>query len=348
MPPSTGIWAAETGHELGDWLRFDIDRIEDRLLDIFSLVADRTKIEWLELQEELEKDPLYHSGEVTGPGTLYCSSCNESLHFHHTARIPTCPKCSNETFRRWPSTTSRATPESVHDVPGDTSRSQSFIYCPMPVICQGSPDSATVREIPASVIPDPRIFLRLPAADDRYTITLAIHEWPLLLQPRGDLRMKRTLTGTVLLIASSTAFAEAPGGPNCGWGNMLFEGQSGTPSHIVATTTNGTSGNNTFGMTSGTNGCSTDGKLTYGGDAMINTSAIMDEFSEDVARGYGDALNAVAVMIGVEQQDRDTFARVMHENFTTIFPSEDVTAEHALASVNTVMKNDPRLAKYAV
>ena len=97
-----GRHLAETSHELGDWLRFDIDRIEDRLLEIFSLVADPTKIEWLELQEELEKDPPYHSGEVTGPGTLYCSSCNEPLHFHHTARIPACPKCDNETFRRWP------------------------------------------------------------------------------------------------------------------------------------------------------------------------------------------------------------------------------------------------------
>ena len=97
-----GRHLAETSHELGDWLRFDIDRIEDRLLDIFSLVADRTKIEWMELQEELEKDPPYHSGEITGPGTLYCSACNEPVHFHHTARIPPCPKCRNGTFRRWP------------------------------------------------------------------------------------------------------------------------------------------------------------------------------------------------------------------------------------------------------
>ena len=97
-----GRHLAETSHELGDWLRFDIDRIEDRLLEIFSLVADRTKIEWMELQEELEKDPPYHSGEITGPGTLYCSACNEPVHFHHTARIPPCPKCRNGTFRRWP------------------------------------------------------------------------------------------------------------------------------------------------------------------------------------------------------------------------------------------------------
>lgn len=97
-----GKHLAETRHELADWLRFDISLIEDQLLDVFSRVADRTRLEWLELQEELDKDPPYHSGEVTGPGSLYCAACNEAVHFHHVARIPECPACGNTTFRRWP------------------------------------------------------------------------------------------------------------------------------------------------------------------------------------------------------------------------------------------------------
>ena len=156
------------------------------------------------------------------------------------------------------------------------------------------------------------------------------------------------LLAVVLLGVSYMAMAAAPGGPNCGWGNLLFRGQSGLPSHLVAVTTNGTSGNATFGMTSGTNGCSTDGKLTYGGKDMIDVSSIMDEFSEDVARGNGDAMNAIAAMIGVEQKDREVFAQAMHENFAMIFPSENVTAQQVLISVNMVMKKDGRLAKYAV
>jgi hypothetical protein len=156
--------------------------------------------------------------------------------------------------------------------------------------------------------------------------------------------MKRVIAGIVILGASSVAMAESPGGPGCGWGNMLFEGQSGMGPHFLATTTNGTSGNKTFGMTTGTNGCETSGTLTYGGKSMI--SSIMGEFTEDVARGEGDALNAVAVIYGVEQQDRATFAQVMHENFAVIFPSEDVTADDMMASIEEIMKADARLAKY--
>lgn len=156
--------------------------------------------------------------------------------------------------------------------------------------------------------------------------------------------MKKAIISAALLTVSSSAFAAAPGGPDCGWGNLLFDGQSGIGPHFLASITNGTSGNATFGMTTGTNGCSANGTLTYGGASLLGS--IMDEFSEDVARGDGEAMNAVAVMYGIEKADRATFASVMHENFTALFPSENVTAEEVMASMNEVMKADSRLAKY--
>jgi hypothetical protein len=36
----------------------------------------------------------------------------------------------------------------------------------------------------------------------------------------------------------------------------------------------------------------------------------------------------------------------MHENFAVIFPSEDVTADDMMASIEEIMKADARLAKY--
>jgi hypothetical protein len=156
--------------------------------------------------------------------------------------------------------------------------------------------------------------------------------------------MKKTIFAVVLLGASASALAEAPGGPDCGWGNMLLDGSSGLGSHLVASLTNGSTGNATFGMTTGTNGCSTDGTLTYGGDSLIG--AVMDEFGEDVARGDGEALTAVAVSMGIAEEDRALFKSVMHENFATLFPSENVTAQEVTASIVSLMRSDARLAKY--
>ena len=159
--------------------------------------------------------------------------------------------------------------------------------------------------------------------------------------------MKRILIGTLFAAVSINAFAEAPGGPNCGWGNMLFKGQRGTASHFVASTTNGTSGNATFGMTSGTNGCSTNGTLTYGGKPMLVVSNMLDELSEDMAKGQGEALTTYAVLLGVAEQDRAHFAAITHKNFSEIFSSADVTGEQMHAATLAVIKRDSRLAKYA-
>jgi hypothetical protein len=158
--------------------------------------------------------------------------------------------------------------------------------------------------------------------------------------------MKKLMTGAMLLAVSSVAMAEAPGGPNCGWGNMLFKGQSGMAAHFLASTTNGTSGNATFGMTSGTNGCSVNGTITYGGKAMVN--AMLDEFSADVAVGQGDTLTAVAVAYGVAPEDRAAFAQLAHENFAVLFPSENVTADEVVTSLETLMKGDAQLSQYII
>jgi hypothetical protein len=160
--------------------------------------------------------------------------------------------------------------------------------------------------------------------------------------------LKRTLIGLAFSAVSLGALAEAPGGPSCGWGNMIFDGQSGLPAHVLASLTNGITGNASFGMTSGTNGCSSKGKLSYSGQKWMGMSAaMMSEFSEDVARGDGDAMKAVAVSMGVEQQDRAVFAQVMHSNFNNIFTSANVTSDEVVANIVAVMKADARLSKYA-
>jgi hypothetical protein len=159
--------------------------------------------------------------------------------------------------------------------------------------------------------------------------------------------MKRNLVvGLVLTFASTSVFAGAAGGANCGWGNLLFKGQNGKPAHVLALTTNGSTGNNTFGVTSGTNGCSSRGTITYGGKEVVDVSAVMDEFSEDVARGDGEVITTMAVSLGIQPQDRAAFKQAMRDNFDVIFPSENVTTEQVLAAMWSVMQKDSTLSKY--
>lgn len=165
--------------------------------------------------------------------------------------------------------------------------------------------------------------------------------------PNKENIMKKLLFAAVLVGASTSAYAVSPGGPGCGWGNMLFEGSSGPAPHVVAYTTNATSGNATFGMTSGTNGCSTGSALTYGGQNLLAMNGVMAEVAQDMAVGQGEALTALAVSMGIEPQDRAHFEQVMHSHFAAIFPSRDVTAAQVMGNITSVMQQDAVLAKYA-
>ncbi len=151
----------------------------------------------------------------------------------------------------------------------------------------------------------------------------------------------------VLGLASVAAQAGQAGGGGCGWGNMVFEGQRGLIPHLLATTTNGTSGNATFGLTSGTNGCDSSVTLGYGGRSLFAMNGMLDNIAEDMAQGQGEALDAYATLLGIEQQDREHFAKVTHENFSEIFASETATGEQVLAATLEVMSRDGRLARYA-
>lgn len=159
--------------------------------------------------------------------------------------------------------------------------------------------------------------------------------------------MKKILLAGALLGASMSVSAAAPGGPGCGWGNMLFEGKSGLPSHLLATLVNGTSGNATFGMTSGTNGCDTSGTLTYNGSSLLSMNGVLEEVAHDVAVGEGEALTALSVSLGVEAEDRAHFNSVLHQNFDAIFTSEEITAQEVQQNINAVLSQDDVLAKYS-
>lgn len=158
--------------------------------------------------------------------------------------------------------------------------------------------------------------------------------------------MKKLWLSAILLAVSGAASAVSPGGPNCGWGNMLFEGESGLAPHFLASTTNGTSGNKTFGMTSGTNGCSVKGTLTYGGENLLAQAGVMEEVAHDMAVGHGQALTALAVAMGVDPGDRAYFSAVMHDHFNTIFPRPDVTAQQVRRNIVHVMRGNSTLSAY--
>ncbi|MCP5205833.1 MAG: DUF3015 domain-containing protein [Hahellaceae bacterium] len=154
--------------------------------------------------------------------------------------------------------------------------------------------------------------------------------------------MKRILAIASLTLASS--FAAADIGPGCGVGAVIFKGSSGLVPHVLAATTNGIYGNQTFAMSTGTLGCQPNSPITL---ASMYMDENLDKVARDVSRGEGEYLNTLAVMFGVKDEDRAHFYTTLQQNFSRLFPSDATQSGDAFEELLAVMKADQSLAAYA-
>ena len=150
------------------------------------------------------------------------------------------------------------------------------------------------------------------------------------------------------LIALSPAVVMADNIGNCGWGSKVFDGQSGVMPQVFAATTNGSTGNQTFGISSGTSGCTQDGTVKTSWKTAMFIDGNKKQLARDMSQGQGETLDALASLIGIDQAQKAKFFQLTQEKFSSIFYSEDASAADISNALKTVMSSDSELAVYAV
>jgi len=148
------------------------------------------------------------------------------------------------------------------------------------------------------------------------------------------------------LLAFGTAHAENKNNTGCGLGTKAFAGKTGKVYEIMAVTTNGTSGNQTFAISSGTLGCTNNGVIDPPSQVAAFTGSNIDKLARDTARGEGESLESLASLIGIDEKDRSAFYKLSQKNFATIFPSENVQAGDVIKTWYGVMSKDKTLSRY--
>ena len=92
--------AVSDDDSLSEWLKFDIELLENFALDDFFSLADKTRIELAQIENQAKLFHTYKSGDITGPGTFNCEQCGKQIAFKSTSKIPECPECKAKTFSR--------------------------------------------------------------------------------------------------------------------------------------------------------------------------------------------------------------------------------------------------------
>lgn len=155
--------------------------------------------------------------------------------------------------------------------------------------------------------------------------------------------MKKIIAVASLVIALPTAAFAGQNNVGCGAGSMVFKGQSGIFPQVLAATTNGTSGNQTFGISTGTLGCSKDG--TVSSTAMFIDSN-KEKLARDMSVGNGEALASLSHLMGVEAKDQAAFNRLTKENMARIFSTDNVATEQVVVALREVLASDAQLSRY--
>ena len=158
--------------------------------------------------------------------------------------------------------------------------------------------------------------------------------------------MKKIVLAAVL-VAATAGFAAADDDIGCGLGTQLWEGEKGLVPKVLGATTNGTFGNQTFGITTGTLGCSSEGVITADARLRMFAGANLDNLARDMAQGQGETLDAFARLMNVQETDKPEFFQFTKSHFGELFADSDATAGEMIASLNRLLKQDPTLSVYA-
>jgi len=154
--------------------------------------------------------------------------------------------------------------------------------------------------------------------------------------------MKKVLMGIVMFsMIGGTAFAANQGNTGCGLGTLVL-GDSGafsdsTLGQIFIVTTNGTSGNQTFGITSGTLNCDQPKAVVLNERLEEFVVANMDGLAKNIAAAEGESLDTLAELMEISPADRaQTFAK-LQSKFSTIYSSSDVTAATVVDAIYSIV-----------
>ncbi len=158
--------------------------------------------------------------------------------------------------------------------------------------------------------------------------------------------IKKLVVFTAIVSAPVVAFAADNVG-GCGWGSKLMAGNQGIAPQVLAVTTNGTFGNQTFGISSGTSGCTQDGVVHSNWKTAKFIGGNMNRLAKDISVGNGETLSALSSLMNVSKEDQASFNAVLKNNFASIFTSGDVTSEVVASNIRSVLLSNETLATYA-
>jgi Protein of unknown function (DUF3015) len=151
----------------------------------------------------------------------------------------------------------------------------------------------------------------------------------------------------ILFVGGAQAAGNPDNGPGCGLGKLAwmdYASQKQIAPQVMMATTNGTFGSQTFGISSGTSGCTNDGVIMKNKHVSL-TSATFEDLGQEMAQGRGEHLASLATLLGIAEEHQPAFFALVQENYTTLMESGRTSPLAMLQALQAAMDQDPVLAR---
>ena len=153
----------------------------------------------------------------------------------------------------------------------------------------------------------------------------------------------------LILMPVAAALAAHPDtGPGCGLGKLAwaeYKNQKNIAPQVLMATTNGTFGSQTFGISTGTSGCTNDGTIMGQHKVTMFASMNFENVSQEMAQGQGEHLASLAALLGVPAEHQAEFFALTQEKYKALIASGDTSPAAMLKALHEAMATHPVLAK---
>jgi len=137
-------------------------------------------------------------------------------------------------------------------------------------------------------------------------------------------------------------------GPGCGLGKLAwgdYKGQKEIAPQVLMATTNGTFGSQTFGISSGTSGCTNDGKIMGDSKTVMFAELNFNDLSQEMAQGQGEHLASLASLMGIPADKQEEFFAMTQERYTSLVKAGETSPVAMVKALNEAIAGHPLLAQ---
>ncbi|MDF3820973.1 DUF3015 family protein [Leptospira sp. 96542] len=144
---------------------------------------------------------------------------------------------------------------------------------------------------------------------------------------------------SLVLIFSVQLIAEPYGMAGCGLGSMVPAWKNDI-GQVLAATTNTSTSSQTFGITSGTSNCTTDGIVKEEQAQEVFVTYNRESLELDMAKGSGERINAMANLFGCPSHNKELGALVQNHYSELVLSDDKKDAKLLLSKMKKKIASD--------